>query len=96
MQNMDPEMLKKIQERSAALQQKVAEMRIEGTAGSGDLWVKVIINGKHEALAVEVAPELMKQPIEVLQGLVASAFTGATHKLEIEMQKEFLTAFGQQ
>ena len=95
MQNLSPEMLKQIQEKSVMLQQKVAELRIEGSAGSDDMLVKVTINGKHEAIAVDIAPALMTQPVEVLQELTASAITDAAHKLDTSLQNELLNTFKQ-
>ena len=77
------------------LQQRMTEMRIEGSAGSDDLRVTVVINGKHEAMAVHISPSLLEQSMEMLQELTASAITDAAHKLEEQLQREFLSAFGQ-
>ncbi len=93
MPNLDPEMIQKIQEQSLALQHKVTDMRVEGKAGSDDLQVVVVINGKHEAISVQISPALLTQSINVLQETVAAAITDAAHKVEIAMQKEVMGVF---
>ncbi len=78
------QMLKQAQEfqsRMAELQEKLAAMRITGTAGGG--MVTVTVSGKGEALGVAIDPSLMA-PGEhaVVEDLVRAAVNDAKGKLE--------------
>lgn len=85
--------VKEMQQKMGALQEEIAALEVEGTAGGG--LVKVRLNGKGHMLGMTVDPSLFREEeIEVLEDLVMAAHNDAKVKAEAEMQKktEELTA----
>ena len=69
----------KMQEDMARLQNELAEMEIEGSAGGG--LVKATVNGKQEVLSLTIAPEAVDpDDIELLEDLVLAAIADAQTK----------------
>ena len=69
----------KMQEDMARLQNELAEMEIEGSAGGG--LVKATVNGKQEVLSLTIAPEAVDpDDIELLEDLVLAAIADAQKK----------------
>ncbi|MGF1543338.1 MAG: YbaB/EbfC family nucleoid-associated protein [Parvularculaceae bacterium] len=69
------------------LQDRLAEMEVEGVSGGG--MVKVAINGKGYAKAVAIDRSLIDpEEVEVLEDLVAAAINDAKAKMEIESQEQ--------
>nr|WP_199564652.1 YbaB/EbfC family nucleoid-associated protein [Parvularcula marina] len=70
-----------LQQKMEEMQQKIASMEAEGTAGAG--LVRVVLNGKGYASRVEISPEMFKEEDkEVLEDLVTAAINDAKSKLE--------------
>lgn len=70
----------KMQAKLAKVQEEIAQMEIEGEAGSGA--VKVVISGKHECRRVTIDPKTVDpEDIEMLEDLVTLAFNDAVTKL---------------
>ena len=77
----------KIQEQMGALQEKLGAIMITGSAGGG--MIEIDMNGRMEVLAVRIAPEAMEgEDREMLQDLVAAAFTNALEKIKETMNRE--------
>jgi len=77
----------KIQEQMGVFQEKLGSIQITGSAGGG--MAEVEMNGKMEVLAVRIAPEAMADgDREMIQDLVAAAFTNAMGKVREEIAKE--------
>ncbi|MDR0877195.1 MAG: YbaB/EbfC family nucleoid-associated protein [Treponema sp.] len=77
----------KIQEQMGAFQEKLGTIRVTGSAGGG--MVEVDINGKMEVLAVRIAPEAVDaKDIDMLQDLVAAAFTSGMEKIREQTSQE--------
>ncbi len=77
----------KIQEEIAKFQKAVPLMTAEGTAGAGDVTVKV--NGKFEILSVRISPEAFKpDDREMLEDLVAAATNQALNKVRALVAEE--------
>ena len=77
----------KIQEQMGALQEKLGTIMITGSAGGG--MVEIDMNGRMEVLAVRIAPEAMEEgDREMLQDLVAAAFTNAMEKIKEAINRE--------
>ena len=85
-------MLKKAQE----MQQKMMEakaslknLQAEGIANNGA--VKVILNGDHEMIKIDIDPKLMTEDKEVLEDLIIIATNNAKKEIEakssVEMSK---------
>jgi len=70
-----------------ALQNELAEMIVEGSAGGG--LVTVALSGKGEMKAVKIDPSLFKEDdIEVIEDLVIAAHNDAKTKAEAAMQEK--------
>jgi DNA-binding YbaB/EbfC family protein len=77
----------KLQEQMGSFQEKLAEFSETGSAGGG--MVEVEINGKMEVLAVRISPEAVDPgDIQMLQDLVAAAFTGGIEKIRERLNQE--------
>ena len=76
-----------LQSRMKEIQEKIAEMEVEGVSGGG--MVKIVLNGKGFAKAVAIERALIKEDeAEVLEDLIAAAINDAKSKLEIQSQEE--------
>jgi DNA-binding YbaB/EbfC family protein len=60
-----------LQERLAQVQEAVGQRTVEASAGGG--MVKVVVNGKHEVLALTIDPAVLKEDVELVQDLVVAA-----------------------
>ena len=81
---------KQMQER---LQQRMAEMRIEGNAGGG--MVKVAINGSKQLLSVTIDPQVVsKDEIEMLQDLIVAAVNDANRKADEQLGQSMTGLLG--
>ena len=83
---MNPkQMMKQVQAMQAQMQQRMAELRVEGTAGGG--MVKATMNGSKELLAVAIDKEAVDpNDVDMLQDLVVAAVNEASRKVDEEMQ----------
>ena len=62
------------------VQEEMVNLKVTGEAGAG--MVKVTMNGRHDVAGVEVDPDLLKEPVIVLQDLMAAAINDAVQKVE--------------
>ena len=77
----------KIQEQMGAFQEKLGAVIVTGSAGGG--MTEVDMNGRMEVLAVRIAPEAMEGgDREMLEDLVAAAFTNAMEKIREAINRE--------
>jgi DNA-binding YbaB/EbfC family protein len=79
-----------MQENMKKLQESLAQMEIEGQAGSG--LVKVIMTGRHEVRRVTLDPKLLGEDKEMLEDLVATAVNDAVRKIEATTQEKMAAA----
>jgi len=80
MQKMMKQM-QKMQKDMAEAQEKLAEERVEGTAGGG--MVTVVVSGHKEVLEVNIKEEVVDpEDIEMLQDLVLAATNDALKKVD--------------
>lgn len=76
-----------LQAKMAEMQEKMLDMEAEGVSGGG--MVKVIVNGKGEAKALEIDESLLnKEDKEVLEDLLVAAFNDAKAKVDQKTQDE--------
>ena len=75
----------KIQEQMGAFQEKLGALVITGSSGGG--MVEIDMNGRMEVLAVRIATEAMEDS-DMLQDLVAAAFTNAMEKIKEAVNRE--------
>lgn len=71
---------KKIQEMMEQTQAELAKIVVTGESGGGV--VKVVINAKYLVKEVIIEDELLSEPKEVVQDLIAAAFNSAVPKVE--------------
>ena len=76
-----------LQSKMKEIQEKIAEMEIEGASGGG--MVKVVLNGKGFCKAVAIERSLIKEDeAEVLEDLIAAAINDAKAKAETQSAEE--------
>ena len=81
------QMMKQAQQMQERLQQQMAEMRIEATAGGG--MVTVVINGAKQIQQLTIDPEVVsKDDVEMLQDLVLAATNEAVRAAQDLAQKK--------
>jgi DNA-binding YbaB/EbfC family protein len=68
------------------MQEQLAEMEVEGQAGSG--MVKVLMSCKHDVRRVSIDPRLLADDREMLEDLVAAAFNDAARRVEVTVQEK--------
>lgn len=68
-----------IQENVKKAQEELAAMEISGESGGG--LVKIVMNGKREALRVSIDESLLKEDRDMLEDLVAAAINDTVHKV---------------
>ncbi len=75
-----------LQENMQKAQAEIAGMEVTGESGGG--MVKVTINGRHEALRVQIDPTVPLDDREMVEDLVAAAINDATRRLEAATQEK--------
>ncbi len=75
------QMLKQAQQMQERLQEEIAAIRVEASAGGGMVTVKM--DGLKRVLAVTIDPEVAGD-VEMLQDLVMAAFNEASKKVDEE------------
>jgi hypothetical protein len=81
MQNM----MKQAQQMQAKMQEQVALIRVEASAGGG--MVNVKMDGHKNVLAVKIDPEVAGD-VEMLQDMMVAAFNEAAKKVDEESQSK--------
>jgi nucleoid-associated protein EbfC len=81
---------KQMQER---LQQQMAGMRVEATAGGG--MVTVVISGTKQLQSITIDPEVVsKEDVEMLQDLIVAAFNDAARKVDEQLGQQMSGLMG--
>ena len=78
-------MMKQAQQMQERLQQEVAQIRVEASAGGGMVTVKM--DGQKNLLSVKIDPEVAGD-VEMLQDMVLAAFNEAAKKVDEESQSK--------
>ncbi len=74
-------MMKQAQQMQERLQQQMAEMKIEASAGGG--MVTVVVSGHKQLLSMKLDPEVVsKEDVEMLQDLIVAAMNDAHRKVD--------------
>jgi DNA-binding YbaB/EbfC family protein len=77
----------KVQEQVGAFQEKLGGITVTGSAGAG--MVEIDLNGRMELLGVRISPEVLNPPDrEMIQDLVAAAFTDGMNKVREAINRE--------
>ncbi|HXG57759.1 MAG TPA: YbaB/EbfC family nucleoid-associated protein [Thermoanaerobaculia bacterium] len=85
---MNPkQLMKQVQQMQEQMQQRIAAIRVEGSAGGG--MVKVQMGGNKELLGVTIDREAVDpDDVEMLQDLILAAVNEASRKVDEEMQSQ--------
>ncbi|PYQ31476.1 MAG: YbaB/EbfC family nucleoid-associated protein [Acidobacteria bacterium] len=85
---MNPkQMMKQVQQMQVQMQQRMTDLRVEGTSGGG--MVKATMNGHKELLGVSIEKEAVDpNDVDMLQDLVVAAVNEAARKVDEEMQNQ--------
>ncbi|MCE5310353.1 MAG: YbaB/EbfC family nucleoid-associated protein [Acidobacteriales bacterium] len=84
-------MMKQAQQMQERLQQEIAQIRVEASAGGGMVTVKM--DGHRNVLGVTIDPEAASD-VEMLQDMVMAAFNEASKKVEAESQQKMSGMLG--
>jgi DNA-binding YbaB/EbfC family protein len=84
-------MMKQAQQMQQKLQEEIARIRVEATAGGG--MVTVEMDGQKNVTAVKIDPEVAGD-VEMLQDMVMAAFNEAVKKVEAESQSKMSGMLG--
>ena len=81
------QMMKQAQQMQERLQQEMAQLHIEATAGGG--MVTITVNGAKQLERVKIDPEVVsKEDVEMLQDLIVAAVNDAHRKVDEAMQQK--------
>ena len=75
-----------MQENMQKMQDKLAEIEVEGQSGAG--LVKVTMTCRHDVKRIQIDPSLLKDDKEMLEDLVAAAVNDAVRKIESTVQEK--------
>ncbi len=78
-------MMKQAQAMQEKLQEEIAQIRVEASAGGGMVSVKM--DGRKNVIAVRIDPEVAGD-VEMLQDMVMAAFNEASKKVDDESQQK--------
>ena len=79
-------MMKQAQQMQERLQQQMAELKVEATAGGG--MVTVVVNGAKQLQSLKIDPEVVsKDDVEMLQDLIVAAVNDAHRKAEEQLSQ---------
>jgi nucleoid-associated protein EbfC len=78
-------MMKQAEQMQKKLQEEVAQIRVEASAGGG--MITVSMDGKKNVTAVKIDPEVAGD-VEMLQDMVMAAFNEAAKKVDEETQQK--------
>ena len=80
------QIMRQAQQAQEKMQQKIATIRVEATAGGG--MVTVVVNGAKQLQSIKIDPEVVsKEDVEMLQDLILAAVNDAQRKADEEMSK---------
>jgi DNA-binding YbaB/EbfC family protein len=79
--------MKQFQQMQEKMQQEIAALEVEGTAGGG--MVKVTMDGSKNIKRLVIDPEVVsKDEVEMLQDLVTAAFGDCARKVDEALQEK--------
>lgn len=80
-------MMKQLQQMQEKMQQEIAALEVEGTAGGG--MVKVTMDGSKNVKRLLIDPEVVsKDDVEMLQDLITAAFGDCARKVDEALQEK--------
>ena len=84
---------KQLQEKMLGVQEEIANMVVDGSAGGG--LVSVTANGKGDVRSVKIDPSLVKpEDVEILEDLIVAALADARGKAEAAVAEKMQAMTG--
>lgn len=85
-------LMKEARKMQEELQNKLSELKVEGSAGGG--MVTVIMDGAKNVIDIKISEEIFQEnDVEMLQDLILAALQDASAKVE-EESKNLIASFG--
>ena len=81
---------KELESKMKESQEKIKEIRAEGTAGSNS--VKIILDGEGEMQKLEISQELLKEEKSIIEDLIVAAHNNAKNQLKDKTSEEISKA----
>ncbi|MBD3179045.1 MAG: YbaB/EbfC family nucleoid-associated protein [Candidatus Latescibacteria bacterium] len=79
--------MQQMQKKISQMQEEVAEQTVETASGGG--MVKVVMNGAHEVVSIQIDPEVVDpEDIEMLEELVAAAVNEANNQVDAMIKEK--------
>ena len=77
-------MMQQAKQMQDQMQKRMAETRVEATAGGG--MVTVVVNGAKQVLSIRIDPEVVsKEDVEMLQDLIVAALNDANRRVDEQL-----------
>jgi len=77
-------MMQQAKQMQEQMQKRMAETRVEATAGGG--MVTVVVNGAKQVLSIRIDPEVVsKDDVEMLQDLIVAALNDANRRVDDQL-----------
>jgi nucleoid-associated protein EbfC len=77
-------MMQQAKQMQDQMQKRMAETRVEATAGGG--MVTVVVNGAKQVLSIRIDPEVVsKDDVEMLQDLIVAALNDANRRVDEQL-----------
>tara|TARA_Y100000590_G_scaffold417628_1_gene517551 strand:- start:1393 stop:1704 length:312 start_codon:yes stop_codon:yes gene_type:complete len=83
---------KELEEKMKESQEKIKNIKVEGTSGANS--VKVILNGDGEMIKLEISPETIKEDKSVIEDLIVAAYNNAKIQLKSKTSEEISKVTG--
>ena len=87
------EMMEQARQMQEQMQKRMAETRIEATAGGG--MVTVVVNGAKQLQSITIDPEVIsKDEVEMLQDLIVAAINDASRRVDEQLGQSMQNMLG--
>ena len=83
---------KELETRMKESQEKIKNIKVEGTSGGNS--VKVTLNGEGEMIKLEISPEMIKEEKSIIEDLIVAAHNNAKVQLKSKTSEEISKATG--
>lgn len=81
------QMMKEAQKLQERMQQEMAELRVDASAGGG--MVNVVVNGAKQLQSIRIDPDVVsKEDVQMLQDLIVAAINDAQRKVDEAMAQK--------
>ena len=88
-----PAMMRQAKEMQERLQQQMADLRVEATAGGG--MVTVVVSGAKQVQSIKIDPTVVsKDDVEMLQDLIVAALNDANRKVDEKLSQSMSGLMG--